>query len=680
VARRTSSEASSAGGADVEVSEKDFPMSQNAALPTYSAIYAFGDSLSDAGNLSNVTFGIVPASPPYYEEPYGDNVFSNGPTWVQDLSVALNLGTLKPSLDGGNDFAYGGAETGETPQNDNLTGPDLFSDASDAALDLISLPSQLAQYKLGPNPSANALYTLSIGSNDLLEILGEPSLSAQQQTIDVQDAVNNEISFVKDLVKYNAKHGGGATNLLVLNIPDLGKTPDVMDGQANGSDTPSAAFDTEASNLASEYNADLTTQLDSIASAGSLDVHVVDAYQLNDDAVADPAAYGLTNVTTPVWSGDFIDSNSGSLVTNNVTLQDQYLFWDHLHPTDTGHKALATLAENELAGTSCYAAGTHIATERGEVPVEALRVGDRVLSVLGGTARVTWLGYRRVDCRRHPKPHDVWPVRVAAGAFAANQPRRDLRLSPDHAVFVDNLLIPIRYLVNDATIVQEPADGVTYWHVELPMHDVLFAEGLPAESYLDTGNRGAFINGGAAVHAHPDFALRVWAAQACAPLVLDGPLLVAAKRDLLARATVLGHAMTDDPGLRVVARGRALAAATDGRQWRVRLPEATRTVRLISRIWSPAHMRPAEDDTRSLGVAISRLWLDRREVSLASPGLAAGWQAPEPDWRWTDGDARLTQAGVRELAFEVAMTGRYWRDNGRAGRSRKPGGKSRIAA
>jgi hypothetical protein len=106
---------------------------------------------------------------------------------------------------------------------------------------------------------------------------------------------------------------------------------------------------------------------------------------------------------------------------------------------------------------------------------------------------VRWLGHRRVDCRRHPRPGDAWPIRVRAGAFGENLPHRDLSLSPDHAVFVaPGLLVPVRYLINDATIVQEPVDAITYWHVELPTHDVLLAEGLPVESYLDTGNRGAF--------------------------------------------------------------------------------------------------------------------------------------------------------------------------------------------
>jgi hypothetical protein len=309
---------------------------------------------------------------------------------------------------------------------------------------------------------------------------------------------------------------------------------------------------------------------------------------------------------------------------------------------------------------ACYAAGTAIATERGEVMVQQLRLGDRVRLAGGGTAPVVWLGHRGVECRRHPRPWDVWPVRVRAGAFGERQPQRDLILSPDHAVFTGGVLIPVRYLINGATVVQEKAASVEYWHVELDRHNVILAEGLPCESYLDTGNRAAFANGGALVHMHPDFALRVWAAEACAALVLDGPRLTVAKRDLLARAAVLGHAMTDDPGLCVLAGGRVLAAETDGRRWCVRLPAVSGNVRLLSRVWSPAQMRPASDDTRSLGVAIARLWLDRREVSLESPGLAAGWHAPEPDWRWTDGDARLALAGVRELAFEVAMTGSYW--------------------
>ncbi len=145
---------------------------------------------------------------------------------------------------------------------------------------------------------------------------------------------------------------------------------------------------------------------------------------------------------------------------------------------------------------------------------------------------MTWLGHRQVDCRRHPKPADVWPIRVQAHAFADGQPHRDLLLSPDHAVFVDGVLIPVRYLVNGATVAQERRDAVTYWHVELARHDVILAEGMPCESYLDTGNRDAFANGGGAVRLHAEFGRRTWDADGCAPLVVAGPRLAQARERL----------------------------------------------------------------------------------------------------------------------------------------------------
>jgi phospholipase/lecithinase/hemolysin len=320
-------------------------MTQSSALPTYSTIYAFGDSLSDAGDLSlTTTAGLAtePVSPPYFQESYGSipgNVFSNGPTWVQNLSIALGLGVLAPSLAGGTDFAYGGAETGSVPQN-----------ASEPTIRAISLPAQLAAFKAAePSPSPTALYTLSIGANDILDILDNAALTAQQQTTDITDSVAAEISFVQQL------GAAGAKNLLVLNVPDLGKTPDITTGQFNGSNTPSAAVDAEATQLATEYNTALTTQLATITSAGMLDVHVIDAFQLIDDAVANPAVYGLTNVTTPVWSGSYTSSSSGTVAVSGAAAQDQYLFWDHLHPTETGHQAITELAEKQLTGIPAIA-------------------------------------------------------------------------------------------------------------------------------------------------------------------------------------------------------------------------------------------------------------------------------------------------------------------------------------
>jgi collagen type I alpha len=161
---------------------------------------------------------------------------------------------------------------------------------------------------------------------------------------------------------------------------------------------------------------------------------------------------------------------------------------------------------------ACFAEGTRIRTPDGERAVEHLRVGEMVLSAFGGAIPVCWLGHRLIDCRRHPTPREVMPVRVCANAFAPGVPSRDLLLSPDHAVYCNDRLIPVRYLVNGASIAQEEVDTVTYWHIELPAHDVIFAEKLACESYLDTGNRAAFANPAGAA----------WETESRAPMAVDG--------------------------------------------------------------------------------------------------------------------------------------------------------------
>ena len=308
-------------------------------MASFTTLYAFGDSLSDAGNdsLATTLTGTIPVSPPYYSQSYGlvsANTFSNGPTWAMDLSLALGLGPLSPSLTGGNDFAYGGAETGSTPQS-----------PGGIVLAATSLPSQVVQFEAGVSRSqaAGALFTLSIGANDLLDILSQPALTAAQQATDVAAAVANESGFIQRLAS------DGAKTLLVLDVPDLGKTPTVLDGAANGSNRPSAALDALASSLSQQYNAELESQLPGIA---GITAKVVDAYGLIDGAVAGPAAYGLANVTTPVWSGTYSDAGSGTLTSTNILTQDQSLFWDSLHPTETGHQGIAALAEQTLAGGS----------------------------------------------------------------------------------------------------------------------------------------------------------------------------------------------------------------------------------------------------------------------------------------------------------------------------------------
>jgi ELWxxDGT repeat protein len=206
------------------------------------------------------------------------------------------------------------------------------------------------------------------------------------------------------------------------------------------------------------------------------------------------------------------------------------------------------LASLATQAAPCFARGTRLLGPRGPVAVEDVREGDLLLTRDGTARPVVWVGDRRVDCRRHPMPEKVWPVRVRRDAFAAGVPSADVLLSPDHAVLVDGALIPIGRLVNDRTVLREPVAAVHYFHIELPLHDVLLAEGLPVESFLDTGNRRMFA-GQPAVALHPDFGgpdsagpgsagaewVRLEWEASCAPLVLTGARLERAREILRAR-------------------------------------------------------------------------------------------------------------------------------------------------
>lgn len=195
---------------------------------------------------------------------------------------------------------------------------------------------------------------------------------------------------------------------------------------------------------------------------------------------------------------------------------------------------------------ACFAEGTHIETADGRMTVETLRPGMRVLSAFGGSREIIWIGHRHVDCMRHPRPRTAWPIEIKAGTFGPGQPATDLRVSPEHAIYINRVLIPARFLVNGTTITQVAVPEITYYHVELPRHDVLFAEGLPAESYLDIGDRSNFA-GSPTVRLFPDFSTpapdlaTLWEALGCAPLIIHGPELEAARA--LANACALNASL-----------------------------------------------------------------------------------------------------------------------------------------
>ena len=211
------------------------------------------------------------------------------------------------------------------------------------------------------------------------------------------------------------------------------------------------------------------------------------------------------------------------------------------------------ISPNSITVVPCFAIGTRIATPRGAILIERLREGDTVLTVSGKPQPIQWIGRRTLDCRRHQSPDRVKPIRIAPHAFGGGRPERTLLLSPDHSVYIEGVLIPVKHLVNGTTLTQADLATVTYYHLELARHDVVLAEGLPAETYIETGGRSAFENGGGTTQLHPDFTPdearvgMVWQNFSYAPLIGTNGQLDRVRAQLASQALMLGYQADGTP-------------------------------------------------------------------------------------------------------------------------------------
>ncbi len=251
-------------------------------------------------------------------------------------------------------------------------------------------------------------------------------------------------------------------------------------------------------------------------------------------------------------------NNAANYTTANATGQPTV---DNFTYTASYGMGGATAPETLHVNVTCFASGSLIRIARpgtiGDVAVEDLRVGDLAVTASGDQRPIRWLGSRTYDCRQSPGPRSAWPVRVAAHAFGANRPSRDLYLSPGHSVCVGviaEVLIPIQELVNGFSIAYAPTDQVTYWHVELDSHDILLANDLPAESFLEMGANRALLSD--AVDADLPIEVRDRThADFCRRFVDGGPLLAVVREQLARRAAALGWTapVSVEPGLRIAA-------------------------------------------------------------------------------------------------------------------------------
>jgi len=316
---------------------------------------------------------------------------------------------------------------------------------------------------------------------------------------------------------------------------------------------------------------------------------------------------------------------------------------DHDHDNDSGHGH-----SDHDHDAPCYCRGTLILTERGEVRVEELAIGDTVVTLSGEAKPIKWVGKRRYAGQFIAGNRAVLPIMIRAGALEPAVPARDLWLSPRHAVFLDGVLVPAELLVNAQTVLQaEALDQVEYFHLEFEAHEVILADGAPAESYVECDNRQGFHNAHEFAALYPDDRRPSFAYYR--PLLEPGmPKLAAIRARLFERATALGHPTTTDPGFHLIADGTIVAPQSrdDGR-YTFRLDARVNEVLLASRCGVPADLNPLSSDGRYLGVCIKQLVLRddrlRVEISHSHPLLVDGFHADEGAQRWTTGMGRVPE-------------------------------------
>jgi hypothetical protein len=290
--------------------------------------------------------------------------------------------------------------------------------------------------------------------------------------------------------------------------------------------------------------------------------------------------------------------------------------------------------------TICFCVGTLIDTPDGEVPVQTLKAGDMVLTAHNGPRKITWIGTGTVLATRGQRGVAT-PVVVRRGALGDSLPHQDLHVTKAHSLYIDDVLIPVEFLVNHRTILwDDHAQEVEIYHVELESHDILIANGVPAESYRDDGNRWLFQNANTGWHLPPQ--------EPYAPVLTGGPIVDAVWRRLLDRAGPRNSLpLTDDPDLHLLIDGiRVDAQKRSPSLFVFRLPCCPASVVLVSRDAVPAELGIVRDP-RSLGVALRRLAIRQgvrfMHLDADDERLTVGFHDYESAdrLRWTNGYAEL---------------------------------------
>lgn len=248
----------------------------------------------------------------------------------------------------------------------------------------------------------------------------------------------------------------------------------------------------------------------------------------------------LPNLSNPAPSLGTLSGNTLSFVAQNGTHSPTTYHLQLSSPQGFVNKYFHVFSDGAggtdltVDSVACFCPGTRIRTDHGELPVETLRIGDRVVTCAGPLQPILWIGRRSYGGPFLAGRPQLRPVRIQAGALADGVPQRDLVVSPLHALCLDNVLVPAGLLVNGASVTQPEVDEVHYLHIELATHDLVWAEGAAAETFVDDDSRGMFHNAAEFAALYPDAPRR--RARYCAERVEDGYAVEAIRQRLAERA------------------------------------------------------------------------------------------------------------------------------------------------
>ncbi len=201
-----------------------------------------------------------------------------------------------------------------------------------------------------------------------------------------------------------------------------------------------------------------------------------------------------------VTAYDYAGTSSGGILTVDEGQTSQTLAFNGDYTTasfllSAGAQQLSNSPPSLDISIACYARGTAIRTDRGDVSVEDLKIGHCVTTFTGGARPIRWIGRRAYGGRFLASNPAVQPILFKAGSLGRYQPRRDLRVSPKHAMFLHGCLVPAECLVNGVGVLRDTAcTEIEYFHVELDSHDVILAEDAPSETFVDDDSRTMFHN------------------------------------------------------------------------------------------------------------------------------------------------------------------------------------------